>query len=247
MPLKEREYCFYVQLVWEGSSGVLILDCSRKSKNYADLGQDEEVCVGLWGSLGTQYYFLYYLSTGVMKQTKHLVLYRNWPIFLQTSIVQNYIPRWKALFSPDNKPGNLKKPERDLEGCFWSFQPMVVKFFTDQQWRTMMVVGTGCEWVGCVSCLLYLCHSVFDWLHSHRFLYLPVKPEAFFFWGGEWRRTTLPPFPPSTSPLRFLQMASAAHTSALCANHAHRLQILCLSRHTYTHKLTQITSQKLVL
>lgn len=103
------------------------------------------------------------------------------------------------------------------------------------------VVRIGCKGQGCFSFFLYLCHSVFDWLHSHRFLYLPVKP-VLFFRGGEWWKT--PPlslsFPPSTTPLLFLQMAFAAHTSALCANHAHRLQILFLSEHKHTHSLLKL-------
>lgn len=62
--------------------------------------------------------------------------------------------------------------------------------------------------------------------------------------GRQWRAPHAPPcFPPFLSPLRFLQMACAAHTSALCANHAHQLQIYCLNKQTHTHTEAHLFAQ----
>lgn len=66
------------------------------------------------------------ISPGVMKHTKHLVLYRNWPIYPRTLIVPNYIPRWRVLspvLSPDDKPRNLIKP--------WALSNQISKTFLD--------------------------------------------------------------------------------------------------------------------
>lgn len=89
-------------------------------------------------------------------------------------------------------------------------------------------------------CLLSfsICVTVFliDYTPIVSFIFLSNHSE-FFFLGGGGQAKQPPPLPSTTSPLRFLQMASAAHTSALCANHAHRLQILCLSRRAHTSSL----------
>lgn len=141
----------------------------------------------------------------------------------------------------------------DWSGAFDLRRPTVAKVWSNdegQQWWSGQAASGRV--VSLVS--LYLSGCVFDWLHSHRFLYAPVRLVVFFSGvEGGWvvvvvkgggvtppPTHTLPPPPlflPSTSKLRFLQMASAAHTSALCANHAHRLQIFCLSLHTHTNTL----------
>lgn len=138
------------------------------------------------------------------------------------------------LFSPlATSLATFKRPEGDLEGCFWSFWPMAKKFHGP----TMTGLDGGQDRVRVGGlCLLssFICVIVFliDYTPIVSFIFL--SNHQLLFKGGAVVDHPPPPFPSSTSPLHSLQMASAAHTSALCANHAHRLQILCLSRHAHT-------------
>lgn len=220
------------------------------------MGIDGDVCVGLWESPGDGILCLSgglscrSISPSVMKQIKHLVHHQNWLINHWTLIVQYYIPRWRALspvFSPDNKPGNLNKPERHLEGCFWSFQAMAKKSFADQQWRTVKVVGTGCEWADCVSCLPQFVSQCF-WLITLPSFPLSSCQTISFFSKGEV--VEHPPHHPHSLPLPAHSAFSRWH---LLPTHLHCVPIMhtdskafaCACKHT--HKLTRINSQNLLL
>lgn len=142
----------------------------------------------------------------------------------------------------------------------WSVTGVVLLIFVDQRWqrfeamtrgssggRDRLLVGGWCLLSPFIWAAVFLIDYTpivsFMLLSDWWFSFLELREGGWWWWwrGGNCPPThTLPPPPlflPSTSKLRFLQMASAAHTSALCANHAHRLQIFCLSLHTHTNTL----------
>lgn len=148
------------------------------------------------------------ILTGVMRPTKHLVLDQNCPIYPRTSIVQNYIPGLKAL---------LQFPPLTTSLTIWEGSCRATFHLCKQWCNDVMVAGTESEWAGCVFSCLPLFVSQYFWLIT-----LPSFPlsscqttRPFLYWGAP-----PPPVLSTNSPLHFLQLASAAHTSALCANHA---------------------------
>lgn len=214
-----------------------------------------ERCVGLWGSPGTGYCAFVGLWSLLWKYldwrneaAKHLVLHWNWPIYPGTLIVQNYLPRWRALspvFSPGDKPGNLKKARGGPGGLLLIFSANGKKVSWTNDGGPWWWSGQGASGRVVSLVFLYLCHSVFDWLHSHRFLYLPVKPPAFIRGGSGGA-----PPPPHSLPLPAHSALSRWH---LLPTHLHCVPIMHTDSKsfvwadTHTHTLTQINSHKLVL
>lgn len=140
----------------------------------------------------------------------------------------------------------LKKPEGDLEGPFWSYRPMAKTFLEAEDDGPRWWSGQGASGRVVSLVFLYLCHSVFDWLHSHRFLYLPVKPLRVFFLGGGGAGK-------AASPTPFHYQPTPLSPDGIRCPH---ICIVCQSRtptpnplfeQTRTHELTRINSHKLVL
>lgn len=90
--------------------------------------------------------------------------------------------------------------------------------------------GHNGVWVGRL-CPAFILAAAFliDYTPIVSFIFLSNQWLFFFCKKGGFANQPSRP-PPFSNPLGFLQMASAAHTSALCANHARRL--FCLSSHT---------------
>lgn len=118
-----------------------------------------------------------------------------------------------SVFSPDNKPGNLKKPEGDLEGHFWSFRPMAKTFCG----LTMTDLDGGRDRVGVGGlCLLssFMCVAVFliDYTPIVSFIFL--SSQSLFSWG--WT-------PPHPLPLPAHSVFSRWH---LLPTHLHCVPIM---------------------
>lgn len=136
----------------------------------------------------------------------------------------------------------LKKPEGDLEGPFWSYRPMAKTFLEAEDDGPRWWSGQGASGRVVSLVFLYLCHSVFDWLHSHRFLYLPVKPLRVFFLGGGGRQSSLPhslPLPAHSAFSRWHPLPTHLHCVPIM--HTDSKSFVWADTHTRAHsnKLTQ--------
>lgn len=184
------------------------------------------------------------ISMGVMRQTKHLVLNRNWPIYPRTLIVRNHIPRWRALFflplttnlaTLESQRGTRRAPF-DLTDQ-WRKHFLRLRMTGRDGGRDRVRSGRVVSLV-----FLYLCHSVFDWLHSHRFLYLPVKPLWVFFFLGGGRQSSLPhshPLPAHSAFSRWHPLPTHLHCVPIM--HTDSTSFVWADTHTRAHsnKLTQ--------
>lgn len=134
-------------------------------------------------------------------------------------------------FPHEDEPGKENKQRGQPEGGFWSGSINGSKASTvdNSRWWWSGQGGSG-RLVSLVS--RYLNRSVFDWLHSHRFLYSSVKPAAFsFFLEGH--------LPPPVSLL--LQTHSSFSRWHLLPTHLHCVPIIytdskASTQMTHTHK-----------
>lgn len=144
----------------------------------------------------------------------------------------------------------------DWSGAFDLCRPMVAKVWSNdegQQWWSGQAASGRV--VSLVS--LYLSGCVFDWLHSHRFLYAPVRLVAFLFWswgrvggGGGEGGVTPPPHThtntTTTTPLSSLHQQTPLSPDGICCPH---ICIVCQSctptpnpllEFAHTHKHTDM-------